>query len=36
MERFEGMEELTVEWVSPSGQGSARLTPSNRAFTANN
>jgi len=36
MERFEGMEELTVEWVSPSGQGSARLTPSNRAFTVNN
>jgi len=36
MERFEGMAELTIEWVSPSGQGSARLTPSNRAFTANN
>ena len=36
MERFEGMKELTVEWVSPSGQGSARLTPSNRAFTVNN
>ncbi|AZR41715.1 ZrgA family zinc uptake protein [Marinobacter salarius] len=36
MESFEGMEELTVEWVSPSGQGSARLTPSNRAFTVNN
>ncbi|WP_421911413.1 DUF2796 domain-containing protein [Marinobacter sp.] len=36
MERFEGMEELTIEWVSPSSQGSARLTPSNRAFTVNN
>lgn len=36
LERFEGMEELTVEWVSPSGQGSARLTRSNRAFTVNN
>tara|TARA_R100001129_G_scaffold58126_2_gene40015 strand:+ start:2147 stop:2689 length:543 start_codon:yes stop_codon:yes gene_type:complete len=36
MERFEGMAELTIEWVSPSGQGSARLTPSNRAFTVNN
>lgn len=36
MEKFEGMEELTIEWVSPSGQGSARLTPSNRAFTVNN
>ncbi|EDM48432.1 ZrgA family zinc uptake protein [Marinobacter algicola] len=36
MGRFEGMDELTVEWVSPSGQGSARLTPSNRAFTVDN
>jgi len=36
MERFEGMEELTVEWVSPSGQGSARLSPSNGAFTLSN
>ena len=36
MERFEDMAELTIEWVSPSGQGSARLTPSNRAFTVNN
>ncbi|MCR8916108.1 DUF2796 domain-containing protein [Marinobacter panjinensis] len=33
MEKFENLEELTVEWVSQSGQGSARLTPSNRAFT---
>lgn len=36
MERFAELEELTVEWVSPSGQGSARLTSSNRAFTVNN
>lgn len=36
MERFEGMEELTVEWVSPSGQGSARLTSSNRTFSFSN
>lgn len=33
MDRFQAMEELTVEWVSPYGQGSARLTPSTRAFT---
>lgn len=33
MEKFENLEELTVEWVSQSGQGSARLTPSSRAFT---
>lgn len=33
MEEFENLEELTVEWVSQSGQGSARLTPSNRTFT---
>ncbi len=33
MERFQGMEELTVEWVSPSGQGSARLTSSTGTFT---
>lgn len=36
MERFEELEELTIEWVTPSGQGSARLTPSNREFTTQN
>jgi hypothetical protein len=36
MEKFEGMEELTVEWISPSGQGSARLTSSNQAFAFDN
>lgn len=36
MERFEGMEELTIEWVSPSGQGSARLTPSKGNFILEN
>lgn len=36
MEKFENLEELTVEWVSQSGQGSARLTSSNRAFTISN
>lgn len=36
MERFGELEELTVEWVSPSGQGSARLTSSNRKFTVSN
>lgn len=36
MEKFENLEELAVEWVSQSGQGSARLTPSNRAFTMSN
>ncbi|MFO7992766.1 MAG: DUF2796 domain-containing protein [Marinobacter sp.] len=35
MEKFENLEELAVEWVSPSGQGSARLNSSNRAFTIN-
>ncbi len=35
MEEFGNLEELAVEWVSPIGQGSARLTPSNRAFTIN-
>lgn len=35
MEEFANLEELAVEWVSPTGQGSARLTPSNRAFTIN-
>ncbi|MCL7943290.1 DUF2796 domain-containing protein [Marinobacter sp. ATCH36] len=36
MEEFDNLEELVVEWVSPSGQGSARLTSSNRAFTIDN
>ncbi|MFN2360134.1 MAG: DUF2796 domain-containing protein [Marinobacter sp.] len=36
MDRFQDLEELTIEWVTPSGQGSARLTPSNRAFSINN
>lgn len=35
MAEFEHLKELAVEWVSPSGQGSARLTPSNRTFTIN-
>lgn len=35
MDRFQAMEELTIEWVGPSGQGSARLTPSTRTFTVN-
>lgn len=35
MKRFQNLEELNVEWVGPSGQGSARLTPSARAFTLN-
>ncbi|NMT62343.1 ZrgA family zinc uptake protein [Marinobacter orientalis] len=33
MEKFGNLEELAVEWVSPSGQGSARLARTNRAFT---
>lgn len=36
MDRFQNLEELTVEWVSPSGQGSARLTPTERTFTFSN
>lgn len=35
MEEFDNLEELTVEWVNQSGQGSALLTPSNRTFTIN-
>lgn len=33
LDRFPNLEQLTVEWVGPSGQGSARLTPSNPTFT---
>lgn len=36
MEEFGNLEELAVEWVSPSAQGSARLNASNRAFTIDN
>ena len=36
LEEFGNLEELAVEWVTQSGQGSARLTSVNRAFTINN
>lgn len=36
MDRFQNLEELTVEWVTPSGQGSARLSASSRKFTIKN
>lgn len=36
MGEFSNLEKLAVEWVSESGQGSARLTPANRAFTIDN
>lgn len=36
MQEFDNLEQVTVEWVSKSGQGSARLTSTNRAFTIDN
>lgn len=33
---FPAIEQLTVEWVSPYGQGSTRLTPSTGRFTLGN
>ncbi|MEP1215371.1 MAG: DUF2796 domain-containing protein [Marinobacter sp.] len=36
MGKFNNLEELTVEWVSESGQGSARLRSSSRRFTIDN
>ncbi|MDL0431218.1 DUF2796 domain-containing protein [Marinobacter sp. TBZ242] len=36
LDRFQELEELTIEWVSPSGQGSARLTSSNPVFSISN
>lgn len=33
---FGNLEELAVEWVSETGQGSARLTSASRAFTIDN
>ncbi|MFV8569957.1 DUF2796 domain-containing protein [Marinobacter sp. SBS5] len=31
-ERFPGLEQLNVQWVSPNGQNGARLTPGNHRF----
>ena len=33
--RFAELEELAVEWVGPSGQGSALITQSGQSFTLN-
>lgn len=36
MEKFQNLEELTIEWVTSSGQGSTRLTSARRVFTIKN
>jgi hypothetical protein len=33
--RFPGLEELTIEWVGPDGQGSTLITPESRTFSLN-
>jgi hypothetical protein len=36
MEKFQNLEELTIEWATSSGQGSTRLTSARQAFKIKN